>query len=60
MIIDTLTKRGADINQADDENRTPLHVAVRENRLPFVKYLLYKGANIYVRFEIILREMSKY
>ncbi len=59
-IIHTLIERGADINHADDENRTPLHLAVRENRLPFVKYLLYKGANIYVRFEMILREMSKY
>jgi ankyrin repeat protein len=47
----TLIERGADINHADDENRTPLHLAIMENRLPLVKYLLHNNANIYVRFE---------
>ncbi len=57
-IIVDLIKRGADVNHTDDENRTALHLAVMENRLPFVKYLLKKGANIYVRLKIILRKMS--
>ncbi len=57
-IIVDLIERGADVNHADDENRTALHLAVMENRLPFVKYLLQNGAKIYVRLELILRKMS--
>jgi ankyrin repeat protein len=50
-IISTLVKRGANVNHPDDEGRTPLHLAVMENRLSFVKYLLNNNANIYVRIE---------
>jgi len=57
-IIVDLIERGADVNHADDENRTALHLAVMGNRLPFVKYLLQNGANIYVRLKIILKKMS--
>ncbi|CAF1313188.1 unnamed protein product [Adineta ricciae] len=51
-IICTLVDRGVDINHADDEGRTPLHLAVMENRLEFVKYLLKKGANLYAKTKL--------
>jgi ankyrin repeat protein len=57
-IIVDLIERGAEVNHTDDENRTALHLAVMENRLPFVKYLLDNKADIYVRLELILRKMS--
>jgi ankyrin repeat protein len=50
-IIVDLVERGANVNHPDDEGRTPLHLAVMENRLSFVKYLLNQNANIYVRIE---------
>ncbi|CAF3896320.1 unnamed protein product, partial [Rotaria sp. Silwood1] len=46
-IICTLIDRGTDVNHPDDEGRTPLHLAIMENRLTFVKYLLHRNANIY-------------
>ncbi len=50
-IIEKLIKDGAKVNHADDEGRTPLHLAVMENRLPLVQYLIEKKADIYVRIE---------
>ncbi len=50
-IIRTLIERGANVNHADDEGRTPLHLAIMENRLPLVQYLLQHKANIYVRIK---------
>ncbi|CAF1212259.1 unnamed protein product [Adineta steineri] len=39
-IITKLVERRADVNHPDDEGRTPLHLAIMENHLQFVKYLL--------------------
>ncbi len=50
-IIENLIKDGANVDHADDEGRTPLHLAVMENRLPLVQYLIEKKADIYVRIE---------
>ncbi|CAF4998289.1 unnamed protein product, partial [Rotaria sp. Silwood1] len=61
-IICTLIDRGTDVNHPDDEGRTPLHLAIMENRLTFVKYLLHRNANIYsTSTELFpLRVKSKY
>ncbi|CAF4199915.1 unnamed protein product [Adineta steineri] len=49
LIITKLVERRADVNHLDDEGRTPLHLAVMGNHLPFVEYLLDKTkADIYV------------
>lgn len=50
-IIVELIERRADVHHPDDEGRTPLHLAVMNNRLSFVKYLLYKKAKLYVSFK---------
>lgn len=41
-------KLGADVNDLDDENRTPLHLAVQYNRYNFAECLIGAGANVTV------------
>ena len=49
--LDILLANGADINLAEDGNRTPLHLAIdkfsmNNNRFNFVPYLIKRGADI--------------
>ncbi|UJR12614.1 hypothetical protein I4U23_016789 [Adineta vaga] len=51
-IVEELTRRfkpNFQIDQVDDEGRTPLHLAVIANRCNFASYLLENGANIKAR-----------
>ncbi|CAF3799594.1 unnamed protein product [Adineta steineri] len=36
----------ADVNHADDEGRTPLHMAAMRGRLRYIKYLIHHGAKV--------------
>jgi ankyrin repeat protein len=39
-------KQCADVNQADDEGCTPLHLAVMRGRNLYIEYLIDKGAKV--------------
>ena len=43
------SKTNIEIDQKDDEGRTPFHLAVMANRYDFVSYLLKNGAHLEVR-----------
>lgn len=47
--IRRLLKRGVDINEADENERTALHYAVDRKNLPIVLFLLRSGANVNCR-----------
>ena len=44
--VKKLLKEGADPNVRDEEGRTPLHHAVKDNRLDIVKLLVESGADV--------------
>ena len=48
-IVHDMLSLGADINDRDDENRTPLHLAVQANRYKFAKELIIRGADMMVK-----------
>lgn len=48
-IVQSMLRLGADINDQDDENRTPLHLAAQANHYDFASALIERGANIMVK-----------
>lgn len=48
IVYDMLTY-GADINDRDDDDRTPLHLAVENNLFSFAKELIAREADIMVQ-----------
>jgi glutaminase len=47
--IQRLIARGVDLDGADYDRRTPLHLAAAEGHLPIVKLLLSQGVNVWPR-----------
>ena len=45
MNINSLLKNILDLNLADYDGRTPLHLAVEENNIEVVRYLIEKGVD---------------
>jgi ankyrin repeat protein len=52
-IMAYIFKRQPDINDRDNEGRTPLHLAVLANRYNYARELIVRGADIMVRAEDI-------
>jgi ankyrin repeat protein len=50
-VVGLLIERGADVNQGDDANWRPLHLAVANGRLETARMLLEAGASTNVRTE---------
>jgi cytohesin len=48
-IVQSLIRKGADVNAPDREGQTPLHIAALNSHTKTVKYLIRKGANANAR-----------
>ncbi|KAH8582265.1 ankyrin repeat [Cryptosporidium sp. chipmunk genotype I] len=46
MITEILLKHGADINDVDEDKKTPLHYASFRSNLEYVKWVIEKGADV--------------
>ncbi|CAF3676752.1 unnamed protein product [Adineta steineri] len=51
-------ERHADVNHADDEGRTPLHMAAMRGRLPYMDYLIANGAKVDVAAHPAITRLS--
>ena len=49
LLLQTLIILGVKLDSQDYDGRTALHIAASEGHLDAVKYLLYHGANPYVK-----------
>ena len=47
--LESLERYGANISASDYDNRTALHIAASEGRMPIVEFLLGKGASVHAR-----------
>ncbi|XP_065324330.1 L-asparaginase 1-like isoform X2 [Gordionus sp. m RMFG-2023] len=47
--MEMLLEKGGNVNMADYDKRTPLHVASSQGNLTIVNYLLEKGASVFVK-----------
>ncbi|KAL7919452.1 ankyrin repeat-containing domain protein [Trichoderma austrokoningii] len=46
IILDSLLRAGARIDQADEDGYTPLHTAVAEKQVANMEFLIRRGANV--------------
>ncbi|CAF3992250.1 unnamed protein product, partial [Rotaria sp. Silwood1] len=56
-IVHKMLELGADVNDIDDESRTPLHIAAQFNRYDYVLELVARGANLRVNINKINSEI---